>query len=201
LKTNSDKWLNYIGELCLPKQKVGEADEDYKLRANKKKFISVVKDFAMKEGSTARLQKLSDYLGDKKDKGWLSQEDYDKKMLRGATVKYVLSLAPQDEEVEIETSSEWQNKAFEIRKKVEKDPAKKDSFFLVAKKDFAVTKGEFLSLTKVAEAIEERFEKGQISEEDKERQLNAIRIKDEEGNPVGDFWLIYSGDIAPKRGE
>lgn len=190
MKTN-EGWMNYVGELRVPKQKEGESDADYKDRAKKTKVISVSRDFAVKEGTIIRLQKFEEYLEGRLSSGTLDEEKYKERLKRKDFVKYVMHITPQKEEVDIEPEKGWTNNALEIRKRDE------GTFYIKVKKDFAVAKNTFIPLKKASENLKELLDRNIIDKETYESTLSKIKIKDEDGNLTNNFWLIYNGSIPP----
>lgn len=190
MKTNKS-WLNYVGELRIPRQKDGESPEEYADRCKKTKVINTCKDFAVKKGSIIRLQKYEDYLKGRMDSGTMEQADFDKKMKRAEFVKYVLHVVPQNEEVTIKETKDWLNDAFEIRRKED------GTFYIKVKADFAVKKNSYINLKKVTESMRELMERGFITQEQYEDRINKFKIKDKDGNLTNNMWLIYTATIPP----
>lgn len=191
MKTNKDKWINYAGELRIPRRKENESEEAYKIRASNTKTISVSQDFALKKDSIIRLQKFEEYVKGRLDAGNITQEDYERRMKRGDFVKYVLHVVPQKEEVDIETNSGWLNNALEIRRRDE------GVFYIKATADFAVKKDSFILLKKSSEILKELLTKNIITDQQYEDKINNIKIKDQDGNVTNNFWLIYTGTVPP----
>lgn len=193
MKTNTEKWLNNIGEFCVPKRRDIENDEEYAIRSNSTKYIKFSKDVALAKGSTIRLQKYEEYVDGLNAKGFLKDGEYEKKMERKAYAKYILNLPPQKQDIDIETSSKWINNALEIRRD------KNGAFYIMVKENFTLKQGDTLPLKKVTDNIKEMVVKGIIDQDTADQRIDKLRIKDEDGNLTDMFWLIYSGNIPPAK--
>jgi hypothetical protein len=187
----SMKWVNGVADFCVPKQKDGESNEDYQIRANKTKYIKFNKDVALLKGQILSMQKFEDNIKSLHEKGFIKDEDLEKRLSFGKFVKYVISAKPATKEVEVSPNEGWLNNAIELRR------GNDGSFYLVAKEDLAMSKGATINLKKASDNIQEMFEKGIINEEQREHRLNAIKAKDENGNLTNNFWLIYVGSVPP----
>lgn len=203
---SESKWVNYVGEICTWAEfKDGEL-------VSENKSISIKKDFSALFKGTIRLEKYSDYLQKALDADRITKEEYNKKMEfdfsnlsdfeprkdgKFCFVSHIMHLPPQEERGESPapfiSKSGWTNGVLSIKQDGKMSP------YMTTEVDFDFKKDTKIFLANVADDIRKSFKSGQISKSEMEKKLNNIRIKDEDGNPTEDFWMLYKGNIPPKK--
>lgn len=203
---SEQKWLNGVGEVC-----TWVKFEDNEI-VSENKSISIKKDFTGLYKNTIRLEKYSDYLKKLLDLGKMTEAEFKKKMEFDYSnindfkpqkdgsfcfISHIMHLPPQEEKADsppIKISpSGWNNGVLDIMQNGKLQP------YIVMGKDVDFKKDQKVFLSNVADDTRKLFKDGKISKKEMEEKLNKLKIKDEDGNPTEDFWLLYKGNIPPKK--